>query len=217
MSSTQRYIVKTPITDFTNAVPFNFDIWRDQVAAAAFTSFPIITFLAATAEVQAMWLVDPSGADKTLYANLIPLHLGGNPDDSPQRVFSTDNAGDVDATTSSAVQVLELVKASPLKGVYQVSFNMMFLMVAEVASARAIASISIDLGAGYVLRQFSSNRFTEQASWGLSFPVERLAGQVLGVRLHIARMGGASGTARALRLVPSATTPACAITIDRLD
>lgn len=211
MASNQSLFIDTPVADFVAASPFNFEIWQVEVAALNLSDFPTLTLLR-NGIVRAQWQVDPSDADKALYLSRVPLFTGGAPDDAPQRIQSS---ADVDATNSTAVLVLELVKASASAGTYWVSFNLMHAMVAEVAGASSVASLSLDLGGGYQLYQFDRNRFTEHRSWGLSFPIERAAGQRLGVRLHISRAGGASGTARAVGTVPTGTRPAASIAIDR--
>lgn len=214
MSSSQSLIIETPVADFSSAAPFNFSIWQAEVAALAMSSFPILSLYQGQSDqiVRAQWLVDPLDDDKNLYLSQIPLFTGGTPDDAPQRILSSS---DKDASNSTGVLVLELVKASAIAGTYRVSFNLMHAMVSEVTNASSVASLSLDLGSGYELFQFDRNRFTEHRSWGLSFPIERAAGQRLGVRLHISRQGGSSGTARAVGTVPTGTRPAASISIDR--
>lgn len=211
MASNQSLFIDTPVADFVAAEPFNFEIWQAEVNGLALSDFPSLSLLRGNI-VRAQWQVDPADADKDLYLSQVPLFVGGVPDDTPQRILSS---ADVDAPNATAVLVLELVKASALAGTYRVSFNMMHAMVAEIAGASSVASLSLDLGSGYQLHQFDRNRFTEHRSWGLSFPIERAAGQRLGVRLHISRTGGGSGTARAVGTVPTGTRPAASIAIDR--
>jgi hypothetical protein len=190
--------LRTPVTEFPLAAPFNFDIFKARIAQVVFTVAPTLKLLPGIAPlVESNW-TSLSPTDYSLYYAEIQAHVGGVIDADSQ-LF--ENLGNVDTVSSAGastfVDVFDVATTAKKAGLYGFSLLSSLLMPAVVNNTAVYARLLLGGGSGVLVAETTAASATQPVGFTPSGSVRLLAGQSLRIRYQIQKMGAPAAVARA--------------------